>query len=100
MTDNAFDTDKARLGLVACEARAKQLKKLVEEYDFHKGQFDSLYTPLHTSARPALRLPPQSVKLLPEHTNDNRNKSVAKLLLCPSIFYRSFSPDWREKKVK
>jgi hypothetical protein len=40
------------------------------------------------------------VKLLPEHTNDNRNKSVAKLLLCPSIFYRSFSPDWREKKVK
>ena len=45
-----LNIDNARLELVTCEARAKQLRKLVEEWDSLQRSYDALFNPLQTSA--------------------------------------------------
>ena len=51
--NDTFNIDNARLELVTCEARAKQLRKLVEEWESLQKRYEAIFDPLQTSARPA-----------------------------------------------
>lgn len=53
MNTDTFNIDNARLDLVACEARAKELRKLIEQWDLIQTRYESLFNPLQTSACPA-----------------------------------------------